>query len=237
MEKKNTISRFAVWFIGLILMGSLASCLKDKDTIYPQAFLTMVNGYVSTPSVMYSADNNNIHTNYNPLLYKGYNFTYLFPGSRRIRIFSPTNTTLADDTYSFRDSTYYTSFVYGTAENVSHFIVEDKLIQNIHNRSAVRFYHLSPSEGSLNVYLDDTGNPLRENIHYATEAALAQSDIAEFVAIESGTHTIIVQNDEHETLITREFKFEKGIHYSIILIGESNSETTPLYIGVVTQYR
>lgn len=235
--KQLKLSRFTAYLLGLMLVGTLASCMKDEDTNYPQAVLTMVNGYVSTPNVMYVADNNNIHNSYNPLHYKSYDFAYLFPGSRRIRVFSPSNTTLTDDTYTFSDSTYYTSFVFGKGEDVSQLIVEDELIPDLNEQAALRFYHLSPSEGQVSVYLNDVNNPIAENVVYADNESAEQDDNADFVAEESGEHTIIVKDEDGETLLTRDFKFEKGVHYTIILIGDNSSETTPLYIGVVTQYR
>lgn len=237
--KKFTVSRLAAYLLGLVIIGSLGSCMKDEDTNYPQAVLTMVNGYVSTPGVMYAADNNNIHNSYNPLVYKSYDFTYLFPGSRRIRVFSPSNTTLTDETYTFKDSSYYTSFVFGKNDEVFQLIKEDVLLTDLGDQSALRFFHLSPSESKVNVYLNDTENPLAEDVSYSGNPELTANEAVNevFVAKESGTKTIIVQNEADETLLTREFTFEKGVHYSIILIGDSSSETTPLYIGVVTQYR
>ena len=237
--KKFTAMRLATYLLGLMIIGSLGSCMKDEDTDYPQAVFTMVNGYVSTPGVMYAADNNTIHNTYNPLAYKSYDFTYLFPGSRRIRVFSPSNTTLVDDTYTFQDSSYYTSFVFGKNDEVVQLIREDLLLTDLGDQAALRFFHLSPSESKINVYLDDTSNPLAENASYAGDPVLLVNGPTHeaFVAKESGAKTIIVQNEADETLLTREFTFEKGVHYSIILIGDSTSESTPLYIGVVTQYR
>jgi hypothetical protein len=52
-----------------------------------------------------------------------------------------------------------------------------------------------------------------------------------------GKHTIIVTDENDDTLFEREYTFETGIHYSLILIGDSNSTNTPLYLGVVPQYR
>ncbi len=228
--------------LGLLLGGfiliSLNSCMKDNDyEEIPVAVVTMVNGFVSSNGVVYASDNNPIQPNYSPLLYQQYDFFRIFPGSRRIRIFTDTNNQLVDETYTFKDSTYYTSFIYGWQEDIHHLMSEDLLLENLGNKSAIRFLHLSPSEDQVNVYLDDKETLLYGERAYEGEEEDEDSENTSFVAQNSGKHTIIITDQDDETLIEREYTFEEGRHYSIILIGESNSMARPLYLGIVKQYK
>lgn len=233
--KKLSATKLFVYLFGIIIIGSVGSCMKDdNDYDYPQSVLTMVNGYVSASSVTYAADNNSISN----LPYKSYNFAYLFPGSRRIRVIDNANEQLVDEIHTFKDSTYYTSFTYGWQEDVKHFIVEDQLLTDLGDQMGLRFLHLSPSEGNINVYIDDTSTLLYGDRGYEGDESTEEAvNHLTFEAQESGTRTIIITDENNETLAQREYSFEKGAHYSIILIGDSNSLAMPLYIGVVSQYR
>jgi hypothetical protein len=194
----------------------------------------MVNGYVSASSVTYASDNNSVRN----IPYKSYDQSLIFPGSRRIKILTNTNKLLADEIYAFNDSTYYTSFVYGWEEEPQHLITEDQLLSNLNEQIGLRFLHLSPSEGKINIYLDEKDTPLYGNREYEGENATDdENDHIVFKPHSRGKHTIIVTDENDDTLFEREYTFETGIHYSLILIGDSNSTNTPLYLGVVPQYR
>lgn len=233
----KTVSKAKLWslLIGGFLLVSLNSCLKDKDyEEVPVAVVTMVNSYVSSNGVVYAADNNTIQYNYNPLPYQQYDFFRIFPGSRRIRIFTENNNQLVDETYTFKDSTYYTSFIYGWQEDVRHLMTEDQILENLGTQSGLRFLHLSPSEGKVNVYLDDKETLLYGERAYEGEE---ESENTVFIPQSSGKHTLIITDEEDETLLEREYTFEEGRHYSIILIGDGNSMARPLYLGIVKQYK
>lgn len=223
--------------IGGFLLISLNSCMKDEDyEEVPIAVVTMVNGFVSSNGVLYASDNNTIQYSYAPLLYKQYDYFRIFPGSRRIRIFTDDNNQLVDETYTFKESTYYTSFVYGWQDAPQHLLSEDELLENLGDKSAFRFLHLSPSEDEVNVYLNNKETLLYTERVYEGENEDEDSENTTFVAQNSGKHTIIITDSNDETLIEREYTFEADTHYSIILIGESNSMARPLYLGIVKQY-
>lgn len=235
--KKLSATKLIVYLFGIVLIGSLGSCMKDDNRDYPQSALTMVNGYVSANGVIYTSDNNVIQYGYNPLKYQGYEHFYnIFPGSRRIRIYTDNNQQLVDENYTFKDSTYYTSFIYGWQDDVQHLISEDKLLANLGEQTGIRFLHLSPSEDNVNVYLNDKENLLFGDRIYEGENEEEENEHILFTPQTSGKQTIIITDEEDETLVEREYTFEKGRHYSIILIGDSNSMARPLYIGVVPQY-
>lgn len=224
---------------GLLSILFLNSCLKDEDTPYlPQATLRVVNAYTHSPALYYTADNNVMISPANPLLFKSYNagLISLYTGNRRIRTMDISNNVVSDTVYNFRDSTYYSSFVYGDAENASHLITTDVPLSNLDSKSAIRFFHLAQNTAKVNVYLNNVETPLFLNRDFQKNVTTAEAvEYAKFIAQEGGKKNVIVKDAAGTTLIEREYDFLRGYHYSIILIGDKNNEDMPLYLGVVPQ--
>ncbi|HMR19230.1 MAG TPA: DUF4397 domain-containing protein [Sphingobacterium sp.] len=238
--KKLSAKKLIVYLFGIITIGTLGSCMKDNDQDYPEAILTTVNSYLSANGVLYGVDNSALQPNYSPIPYQRYDSYRFLEGSRRLRIFTDNNQPLVDEIYTFKENTYYTSFIYGWQEDVRHILSEDKLLADITNQSGIRFLHLSPSEGKVNVYLNNKQTPLYEDRGYEGEEDDSDQEENEhliFTAQNSGKHTIIITDEDDELLIEREYTFESGVHYSIILIGDSSSMIRPLYVGIVSQYQ
>lgn len=235
--KTQTIKLF---FVALLSVSFLSGCLKDNDDInnIPRSVLTLVNAYSPAPYITQMADNNYLTTGYNPLEYNTYSAIpqSLFTGNRKIKTLSPNNQILIDTVYTFRDSTYYTSFVYGTAELPKQIISEDKSVEQLNDKSALRFFHLANNTGKVNVYLNT-----KETAIYSAreiEDALIGENLehAKFVAQANGKTNIIITDAENNTLIERTVDLAAGRYYSIILTGDINSIEKPLYLGVVAQY-
>ncbi len=224
--------------MGGLILATLGSCKKDNDyEDVPIAIVTAVNGFVSANGVRYVQDNNYIPflDNY-LLLYKSYGSYQQFAGTSRTRILDDANQVLVDDSYTFKENTYYTSFIYGWQEDIRHLMTEDKILANLGNQSAFRFLHLSPIESKVNVYLDN-----KESILYADRTYQGGNDAEEnenivFVSQSSGEHTIIVTKEDNETLVERTYTFKAGYHYTFILIGDG-SMARPLYLGIIEQYK
>src|SRR5690606_7180579 len=153
------------------------------------------------------SDNNAIQYSYNPLIYQRYDFVNIFPGSRRIRVYTDNNQQLVDENYTFKDSTYYTSLIYGWQDDVQHLIREDKLLANLSDQAGVRFLHLSPSEDNVNVYLNNKETLLFGDRIYEGENEEEENEHILFTPQTSGKHTIIITDDEDETLVQREYTF------------------------------
>lgn len=231
MKKLNV----KIIFTALISAFILSSCLKDNDNIgyYPQAAFTMVNAYSPSESIIYNADQNAIQSPMNPLVFKSYTFANLFPGNRRIQTFSSNNKTLVDTLYAFRDSTYYTSFVYGTYDTPKHIISTDKLLTGLENKSGIRFLHLANNIGAVNVYIGNNENPVFNN-RLISENLNTTETI--FTPHNSGKQKIVIKDEVTNTTIEREYDFAPGIHYTIILIGDKENANASLYIGIIKQY-
>ncbi|SKB59570.1 protein of unknown function [Sphingobacterium nematocida] len=235
--KTKTIKLF---FIALLSVSVLSGCLKDNDDInnIPRATLTMVNAYTASPYILHMADNNYLQSPHNPLQYNTFGTppSYLYTGNRKIKTISADSKTLIDTVYTFKDSSYYTSFVYGTLEKPKQIIAEDKEVENLGTKSALRFFHLANNTAKVNVYLNSKETPIYSN--RAIEDVLTGENLthATFVAQNSGKTNIIVTDESNNTLIERSVDLAAGRYYSIILTGDKNSTEKPLYIGVVAQY-
>lgn len=235
--KTKTIKLF---FIALLSVSFLSGCLKDNDDMnnIPRAVLTLVNAYTPAPYITQMADNNYLTTDYDRLEYNKYSSLpkTLFTGNRKIKTISPENNVLVDTVYTFRDSSYYTSFVFGSAQAPKQIITEDKSVDNLGNKSALRFFHLANNTAKVNVYLNSKETPIYSN--RSIEDVLAGENLAHanFVAQNSGKTNIIITDENNNTLIERTVDFAAGRYYSIMLTGDKNSTEKPLYIGVVPQY-
>lgn len=230
--KKINVQLFLTVLFSVIF---LSSCLKDNDNMgyYPQAAFTMVNAYSPTNAVIYQADQNAIQSPMNPLVFKSYTFAYLFPGNRRIQTIASDSKTIVDTLYSFKDSTYYTSFVYGTIEKPRHLISTDKLLSNLETKAAIRFLHLANNIGKVDVFVGDEQTPRFDDRNFSESL---KSEETTFTQQNSGKQKIIVKDELGNKVLEREFDFAAGLHYSLILIGDKENANAPLYIGVVKQY-
>ncbi|MFD2555357.1 DUF4397 domain-containing protein [Sphingobacterium tabacisoli] len=235
--KTQTIKLF---FIALLSVSVLSGCLKDNDDInnIPRASLYMVNAYTPSPSIFHMADDNYLQYRHNPLVYNSYSAlpANLYVGNRKIKTFSSENKVLIDTVYTFKDRSAYTSFVFGTSEKPKQIIAEDQSIEDLANKTGLRFFHLANNTSKVNVYLNSKETPIYKD--RVVEDVLTGESLknATFVAQNSGKTNIIITDENNNTLVERSENLESGRYYSIILTGDKNSTKTPLYLGVVKQY-
>lgn len=235
--KTKTIKLF---FTALLSVSILSGCLKDNDDInnIPKAAFTMVNAYSPASSIVHLADNSYLVSPSAPLNYNQYtNYPkFLYTGNRKIKTISVDNKVLMDTVYTFRDSSYYTSFVFGTTDKPKQIIAEDIGVEDLNNKSALRFFHLANNTAKVNVYLNSKENPIYSN-RTIEDVLIGESiEHAKFIGQNSGTNNIIITDENGITLIERSFSFAQGKYYTIILTGDKNSQDKPLYIGIVEQY-
>lgn len=235
--KTQTIKLF---FAALISVSFLSGCLKDNDDInnIPRAVLTLVNAYSPAPYIVQMADNNYLTTGYDPLVYNTYSAVpkSLFTGNRKIKTIAPDNKVLVDTVFTFKDSTYYSSFVFGSAEMPKQIITEDKSVAELNDKSALRFFHLANNVGKVNVYLNNKDAAIYSAREIEDVLVGESLTHATFVAQNSGKTNIIITDESNNTLVERSVDLAAGRYYSIILTGDKNVAEKPLYIGVVAQY-
>lgn len=215
----------------------LSSCLKDDDNdqYIPTGVFTMVNGYSDANAVIYYADGGYIQQPYYPLNFKSYNQVFLFTGTRRISISSEYNNVLLDTTITIKDSTLYTSFMYGNKAKPAQVITTDRVNKDIKNtESGVRFFNLAEGTDQVTLQIGDQASPA-EWSNRSKETQTSATAHQGFIAQKSGTYTLTVKDKTGKSIATRkDVKLMENHYYTLILIGKANDQKTPLYIGVVS---
>lgn len=236
--KSTTIKLF---FTALFAVAILSSCLKDNDNIdnVPRAALTLVNAYTPSTSIVQLADNNYLTSPYAPLVYNTYTpndqIKFLFTGNRKIKTITPENKTLIDTVFTFNDQTYYTSFVYGSTDKPKQIITQDKALDNLGDKAAIRFFHLANNIAKVNVYLNTKETPIYSN--RGIEDVLTGENLKhqDFISQASGSTNVIITDENNNTLLERTVDLAAGRYFTLILTGDKNSTEKPLYIGFIKQ--
>jgi len=180
-------------FIAIALAAFfLTSCLKDNDDQpIPAALLTMVNGYTDANAVIYFADGGPLQNPNYPLGFKSYAQIGLFTGARRIAVSAEYNTKLTDTTVTIKDSTIYTSFLFGTKAKPVQVITTDRINKDIKNtESGLRFFNLAEGTDLVTLKIGDQASP-SEWTNRAQETQNSASAHQGFIAQKSGTFTVI----------------------------------------------
>lgn len=231
------ISLIIAFVAGVLL---LSSCLKDDDVQpTPVAGLTMVNGFIPSEAVIYGMDGRAIQNSYNPLFYRTYGYTNLYVGaSRRMEIYAyGAQNALADTTFETKDSTYYTSFIYGTADAPLHFITEDHIPDGVADPAAiaaVRFYNLANTVYQITLKIGDT-EVIPAFQDRPTETPETGKADENFVEVPKGTYTLTVENEDGEVVATREgIELPAGSYTTIFLTGDESIDNS-YYVAVVRQ--
>jgi len=214
----------------------LSSCLKDNDDQrIPRAIFTMVNGYADANAVIYYADGGSLQNPYYPLDFKSYSQVGLFTGARKIAISSEYNSVLLDTTITIKDSTIYTSFVYGSKSKPVQVITTDRINKDIKDtESGVRFFNLAEGTDQVTLQIGDQASPA-EWSNRSKETQTSATAHQGFIAQKSGTYTLTVKDKTGKSIATRkDVKLMENHYYTLILIGKANDQKTPLYIGVVS---
>lgn len=225
-------------FLLVILIST--SCLKNNDPgpYIPKAALKMVNAYTDAEALIFTADNNYITPANLPIRYNEYTtrVALLFPGNKNLKVYSQDNRLVSDTTITLRDSTYYTSFVFGNTQKAKNLITTDVSLGNIGANSAIRFFHLGSNLGNVNVYIDNTtSTPIYSNVTPEILNTSNTSTNSIFKAQNSGKHKIIITDTNNTPIIEREYELLQSRYYSIIISGDNNSNTKPIYLGVILQ--
>lgn len=228
----------------IALFGTLSllfsGCLKDgENTPTPASSLTIVNAYTSSDAILAFNEHNAITQA--PIGYREYwssfnSYIYIFPGERRLTIKSLENSeahTILDTLVTFRDSTFYTSLVYGTQDDPKQIITTDKVVESLGEESAIRFFNISQVAEKVTVFIND------EEVFsgYGKETEETGKEHAKFIASPTGELEIVVKNESGEVIAERSnFKFLRGSYYSLILTGDPELEGIGApYIGIILQ--
>ncbi len=216
----------------------VTSCSKDKDDHQPvpAALFTMVNGYSGAKAVLYYADRNILQNPNFPLLYKSQSKVHLYPGSRKITITAGEGN-LIDSTIVVKDSTIYSSFLYGSKLKPVQAITTDRVNKEIKKtESGLRFFNFSEGSDQVTLHIGDQAAPAA----WTDRAKETQQSVTAnegFIAQKSGTFTVVAKNKAGKTLATREqIKLAENHYYSFILVGDPAQDSQSVYLGLVAQH-
>lgn len=232
--KKNRLFNFILLALATCL---LSSCLKDKDyQRIPAGLLTMVNGYTDANAVVYYADGGSLQNPYYPLNFKSYSQVGLFTGARKIAISTEYNKVMIDTTVTIKDSTFYTSFVYGNKSKPAQVMTTDRINKDVKNtESGLRFFNFAEGTDQVTLQIGDQNSPI-EWTNRAQETQNSATAHQGFIAQKSGTFSAIVKDKSGKTVASRQdLKLDQNYYYSLILIGKLNDDKNPPYLGLVAQ--
>ena len=141
-----------------------------------------------------------------------------------------------DTTITIKDSTIYTSFVYGSKSKPVQVITTDRINKDIKDtESGVRFFNLAEGTDQVTLQIGDQASPT-EWSNRGKETQSSATAHQGFIAQKSGTYTIVAKDKAGKTIASRkDVKLAENYYYSLILIGKANDQKTPLYIGLVAQ--
>lgn len=226
-------------FLVAVLLTTACSKNDSAPQYLPQAALRMVNAYSASESILFTENNNYLNSPYAPLKYSEYtsNLALLFPGNKRLRVYNNENEVISDTTVNLKDSTYYTSFVFGNTSEAKNLIATDIRLTNLNNENiGLRFLHLASNLENVNVYFDKIETPIYQN--RAPEQILipnGSNSSTLFKEQAKGKKKIIITDQNQNLILEKEYDFNHSGYYSIVLIGDKNSTTKPLYIGIIKQ--
>jgi len=239
--KKSTL--FYIAFSALLACATLAiSCLKGDDAEpMPSAGLTMINAFIeSAPEgVLYEIDGRPVPSEFYPLAYRSYGYVNLFIGnSRELAVYAARNQTrLVDTTFAAQDSVFYSSIVYGTADNPLHFMTEDHVPDGAADPNTIagaRFFNLANTSHRVTLRIGNT-DPIPAFQDRPTETPQSGEEGEAFVPVPTGTYELAVEDEDGEILATRgDIALEEGSYTSIFLTGADSIEGS-YYIGVLRQ--
>lgn len=200
--------------LGLALTAILfTACSKDDDGDYtpPSTAQVMTFNLVpDKPSVGFTLSGNQLG-NF-PLSYTSYSGGYLriYPGNRELRSFdASTGTTLALNTTTYEDSTYYSAFALGITGQYRNVVVEDDYdnVVPVAGKAWVRY---------INAVTDTSSRP---NVTIAgnTEGAVFGT-VSSFVQVNAGDVNVTISNGL-DINASRTISMAENKIYTILFVG------------------
>ncbi|TDS12410.1 DUF4397 domain-containing protein [Sphingobacterium paludis] len=232
--KKLSLQSFIYLFFGLFIFSS---CLKDNDGYYdgplqPAAYMTFINAYPENDFLSFDLHAQNSPF---PLQYKSYHRPQfgVFTGERKLTIKAPTGSAaLIDTVFTVRDSSAYSTFIYGTASNPRFALTQDRTIQNLGDNTGIRFFNLANIDGNVNLVVGNADTAAFANRPMETGATAVQHQV--FQPTASGSINLQVTDASGNVLARRDnYELRKGYYYSVFLTGNASGGNYPLYLGVV----
>jgi hypothetical protein len=216
--KKSLFSFRSILTAGLavIVLGGLLSACNKNDSVstrIPSAGLMAFN-LAPDKEPVGIALSGNLLTN-QPLAYTAYNGVYqnIYIGSRQIEAFDFHNdSTLAQSTFNFEDSAYYSVFVVGNNGVYRNVTVKDSLDDAASaDKAYIRYINAIPDSSAPAVTITAGGTN-------AVEAGASFTTVSPFTAVAGGDVKIAVNNGG-SIAADRTIALENGKIYTALLVG------------------
>lgn len=225
----------AAMLLILSLGFGLTGCLKDKEgtPTPPAAFISIYHGSTDAPSLDVFANSNRVTTN-------PFRYTEMLPYSRyylgeRTFKFSPYNavTSLLEKKFNIEKDVVYSMFFTGMEDNLDAILLTDKWAVPNQTRAQLRFVHLSPDAGLVEIQLKEGDSAFVDNSDFKT--------FSSFEDLNSGTFNIkVVSKMTGQTLVTANNVELRGNRvYTLVLRGlhkEGTAVEKRLNLQLITNF-
>lgn len=217
------IFRNKIFYILLFSAIAFSACKKDDTPATPTSGLMAFNLIPdSTGPVVFVLDNNSI-TNA-PLTYTNFTGAYLpiYSGMRTLSLYEASNpgSALADTTFNFESTKYYSAFGIGANGNYKNLLIEDQLdsLPSSTGNAFVRYINAIPDSSGPVVTIASNGT---DNVN--ENAAFGK--VSDFVGIVPGDISVSVSNDSTISA-SRTIPVQKDNVYTILIMGMPGAADT-----------
>lgn len=238
---KSRLTKFAtpkfrsIAMAGLLLSTvGLTSCLNDNDVAaVPDAgYISIYNGAPNSPGMMISTDVNTI--NQLPLNYsQTIGYKSFFPGKRPFyfsELYSASR--LFEEEFTVKIDSVYSMFIINDDTSFDAILIDDDWEEPVADEAQMRFVHLSPNAGAVNVIMDKVEAPLYANTEFKGNSGFEKltRDVHDFYVTSVATG---------DTLATaKDINLGGNRVYTLILKGynETTDNTKKLDLQILTNY-
>jgi hypothetical protein len=230
----STISRSLRRWASALLSGALliasAACSSSTSPTVTPAFLQFVNASPDAPALTLLVDGTAAYSGV-PYPQSGGVYVSVAPGSRELTAGVTETAITVFDTFATLDSAlYYTLFAADSLASIQPVLVRDKFAGLAIGKAGVRFIHLSPNLGAVDVTVGPLNTPLASN--------LAFEGATEFQPVVPGTFSVVVHpaGNESSLVTLNNVSVVAQKFYTVWLGGFANASTgqAPLSLQVIT---
>lgn len=218
----DTLRSYRLPILGLALTAILfTACSKNDDGDYvqpPVAQLMTFNLAPDKPSVGFALSGNQLG-NF-PLGYISYSGGYLpiYPGNRELRSFDASSgSTIALNTITYEDSTYYSAFLVGTTGQYRNVVVKDNydVVVPAAGKAWVRY---------INAVTDTSATP-SVTIAGSTEQVVF-GEVSPFIQVNAGDVATAISNGG-DINASRTISMAENKIYTVLFVGQPAPTTDP----------
>lgn len=228
MKRNNFLKNSLFLVAATLLFATIFSACKKNDPVRtPMAGLKAFNLIPDLEGIGFAVDNNSISNT--PFSYTTLTPGYIniFPGNRQFSSFNFSNSqVLATESFSVKDSSYYSLFAVGTEGDYKNVIVEDPIndLDATSGKAFVRYVN-GVTGADAAVTVTENGNTL-------FDATNETGFVSGFKEATPGKITVSFHvNDENEP-VEREIDLSENGVYVILILGEAQTsgDAQPLEI-------